>query len=144
MNAFYVPDLAGMIYTMPGMQTELNAVINRAGEFKGMSSHYSGAGFAGMSFAHPFFVRNFPVGYTEAAIAFALINSVSLAGGYLLLDTQFITPHLASLGAIEIPRAEYHRQLRAALAREADFTPKGYCPSPSSVLSGLSTVSGGL
>ena len=50
MNAFYVPDLAGMIYTMPGMQTELNAVINRAGEFKGMSSHYSGAGFAGMSF----------------------------------------------------------------------------------------------
>ncbi|QIL79187.1 ubiquinol oxidase subunit II [Diaphorobacter sp. HDW4A] len=50
MNAFYVPDLAGMIYTMPGMQTELNAVINKAGEFKGMSSHYSGAGFAGMSF----------------------------------------------------------------------------------------------
>lgn len=41
-------------------------------------------GFAGMSFAHPFFVRNFPVSYTEAAIAFALINSVSLAGGYLL------------------------------------------------------------
>ena len=27
MNAFYVPDLAGMIYAMPGMQTELNAVI---------------------------------------------------------------------------------------------------------------------
>ena len=50
MNAFYVPDLAGMIYTMPGMQTELNAVINKAGEFKGMSSHYSGAGFAGMNF----------------------------------------------------------------------------------------------
>lgn len=41
-------------------------------------------GFAGMSFAHPFFVRSFPVSYTEAAIAFALINSVSLAGGYLL------------------------------------------------------------
>jgi MFS family permease len=39
-------------------------------------------GFAGMSFAHPFFVRTFPVGYTEAAVAFALINSVSLAGGY--------------------------------------------------------------
>lgn len=50
MNAFYVPDLAGMIYTMPGMQTELNAVINKAGEFKGMSSHYSGEGFSGMTF----------------------------------------------------------------------------------------------
>ena len=44
-------------------------------------------GFAGMSFAHPFFVRSFPVGYTEAAVAFALINSVSLAGGYYLGGT---------------------------------------------------------
>jgi cytochrome o ubiquinol oxidase subunit 2 len=50
MNAFYVPDLAGMIYAMPGMQTELNAVINRAGVFNGMSSHYSGTGFSGMTF----------------------------------------------------------------------------------------------
>ncbi len=50
MNAFYVPDLAGMIYAMPGMQTELNAVINKAGVYQGMSSHYSGAGFSGMTF----------------------------------------------------------------------------------------------
>ena len=50
MNAFYVPDLAGMIYTMPGMQTELHAVINEAGEYRGMSSHYSGEGFSGMTF----------------------------------------------------------------------------------------------
>lgn len=50
MNAFYVPALAGMIYTMPGMQTELNAVINKPGVYQGMSSHYSGAGFSGMTF----------------------------------------------------------------------------------------------
>ena len=50
MNAFYIPALAGMIYTMPGMQTELNAVINQPGVYKGMSSHYSGAGFSGMHF----------------------------------------------------------------------------------------------
>src|SRR6218665_1244591 len=50
MNAFYVPVLAGMIYTMPGMQTELNAVINKPGVYNGMSSHYSGAGFSGMTF----------------------------------------------------------------------------------------------
>ncbi|MBH1966156.1 MAG: ubiquinol oxidase subunit II [Comamonadaceae bacterium] len=50
MNAFYVPDLAGMIYTMPGMQTELNAVINKPGVYRGMSSHYSGEGFSGMTF----------------------------------------------------------------------------------------------
>ena len=51
MNAFYVPELAGMIYTMPGMQTELNAVINHPGEFEGFSSNYSGAGFSHMRFA---------------------------------------------------------------------------------------------
>ena len=50
MNAFYVPALAGMIYTMPGMQTELHAVMGTAGEYEGFSSNYSGAGFSGMRF----------------------------------------------------------------------------------------------
>ncbi|WP_404299481.1 ubiquinol oxidase subunit II [Alicycliphilus denitrificans] len=50
MNAFYVPDLAGMIYAMPGMQTELNAVINKPGVFHGLASHNSGPGFSGMTF----------------------------------------------------------------------------------------------
>ena len=50
MNAFYVPALAGMIYTMPGMQTELHAVIGTEGQYEGLSSNYSGAGFSGMRF----------------------------------------------------------------------------------------------
>jgi len=50
MGSLYIPDLAGMIYAMPGMQTELNGVINREGVFKGMNSHYNGAGFSGMHF----------------------------------------------------------------------------------------------
>jgi cytochrome o ubiquinol oxidase subunit II len=50
MNAFYVPELAGMVYAMPGMQTKLNAVINHTGNFEGMSSNYSGAGFSDMHF----------------------------------------------------------------------------------------------
>ena len=41
-------------------------------------------------------------------------------GGYQLLDTQFITPHLATLGAVEITRAAYHSRLEAAVAAEAD------------------------
>jgi len=50
MNAFYVPALAGMIYTMPGMETKLHAVINKAGEYEGLSSNYSGDGFSHMRF----------------------------------------------------------------------------------------------
>ncbi|RTL43918.1 MAG: ubiquinol oxidase subunit II [Burkholderiales bacterium] len=50
MNTFYVPALAGMIYTMPGMETQLHAVINRPGVYDGQSAHYSGAGFSDMRF----------------------------------------------------------------------------------------------
>jgi leucyl/phenylalanyl-tRNA---protein transferase len=42
-------------------------------------------------------------------------------GGYRLLDAQFITPHLASLGAVEIPRLEYRKRLAQAIVFPADF-----------------------
>ena len=42
-------------------------------------------------------------------------------GGYRLLDTQFLTPHLARFGGIEISRARYHRLLADALAYRASF-----------------------
>ena len=51
MNAFYVPALAGMVYAMPAMQSQLHAVINKAGVYDGFSANYSGAGFSGMRFA---------------------------------------------------------------------------------------------
>ncbi|MEM1364278.1 MAG: leucyl/phenylalanyl-tRNA--protein transferase [Pseudomonadota bacterium] len=44
-------------------------------------------------------------------------------GGFSLLDTQFITGHLARFGAIEIPASSYRHVLDAALAHEADFYP---------------------
>jgi cytochrome o ubiquinol oxidase subunit II len=50
MNSFFVPALAGQIYAMPGMQTQLHAVINRTGDFEGFSANYSGAGFSDMRF----------------------------------------------------------------------------------------------
>jgi cytochrome o ubiquinol oxidase subunit 2 len=50
MNSFFIPALAGQIYAMPGMQTQLNAIINKPGEFDGLSANYSGAGFSGMRF----------------------------------------------------------------------------------------------
>ena len=43
------------------------------------------------------------------------------AGGFTLLDTQFVTEHLARLGAIEIHRSHYRRLLRDALRRQGDF-----------------------
>lgn len=48
------------------------------------------------------------------------------AGGFQLFDTQFLTPHLASLGGIEIARADYHDRLGRALSSSATFDPPGY------------------
>lgn len=50
-----------------------------------------------------------------------LVDRLNVAG-FTLFDTQFITPHLASLGAIEIPRARYRALLDQALEGDADFT----------------------
>ncbi len=51
MNSFYVPALAGQVYAMTGMQTKLNAVINKEGEYSGFSANYSGHGFSHMRFS---------------------------------------------------------------------------------------------
>ncbi len=50
MNAFFVPQLGSMIYTMNGMTTQLYLQADRLGDFYGRSSHFSGDGFAGMEF----------------------------------------------------------------------------------------------
>lgn len=52
MNSFYIPALAGQIYAMPGMETQLNAVINEPGTFDGFSANFSGAGFSHMRFKY--------------------------------------------------------------------------------------------
>ena len=50
LNAFFVPQLGSMIYTMNGMTTQLNLHADSPGIFQGLSSHYSGAGFSDMHF----------------------------------------------------------------------------------------------
>ena len=44
------------------------------------------------------------------------------AGGFRLLDTQFVTDHLRAYGAVEAPRAHYHKLLQAALEVQSDWT----------------------
>lgn len=43
------------------------------------------------------------------------------AGGFTLLDTQFVTPHLATLGAVAVSRRKYHRMLDKAIGTPANF-----------------------
>jgi cytochrome o ubiquinol oxidase subunit 2 len=50
MNSFWIPQLGGQIYAMPGMATELHLMATRDGTFNGSSANISGSGFAGMAF----------------------------------------------------------------------------------------------
>jgi cytochrome o ubiquinol oxidase subunit II len=50
MNSFSVPAIAGQIYAMAGMETQLNAVVDQPGTYQGLSANYSGAGFSHMNF----------------------------------------------------------------------------------------------
>lgn len=50
MNAFFIPQLGSMIYTMNGMTTQLHLQADAPGTFRGISAHYSGEGFSDMHF----------------------------------------------------------------------------------------------
>ncbi|KNG92628.1 leucyl/phenylalanyl-tRNA--protein transferase [Pseudaestuariivita atlantica] len=60
---------------------------------------------------------------TDASkIALAFLVDRLIRAGFTLCDTQFLTDHLASLGGIEIDRADYKARLRRALVLHPDFT----------------------
>jgi leucyl/phenylalanyl-tRNA--protein transferase len=79
-------------------------------------------GLYGVSLGAVFFGESMFSRVTDASKV-ALVHLVMRLrlGGYRLLDTQFVTPHLARFGAIEIPRARYHRLLADALRYRAVF-----------------------
>jgi leucyl/phenylalanyl-tRNA--protein transferase len=54
----------------------------------------------------------------------ALVHLVARlrCGGYRLLDTQFVTDHLKTFGAVEVSRRQYHKVLDAAVAAEVDLS----------------------
>lgn len=60
-------------------------------------------------------------------------------GGFRLLDAQFVNPHLERLGAVAMPRAEYHRVMEPLLERDADFFAFTQDDDPEAVLAWAST-----
>jgi cytochrome o ubiquinol oxidase subunit 2 len=50
MNSFFIPQLGGQIYAMPGMETKLSLLADKAGSYRGLSAQFSGDGFSDMHF----------------------------------------------------------------------------------------------
>lgn len=81
-------------------------------------------GLYGLALGAAFFGESMFSRRTDASKV-ALVHLVARlkAGGFRLLDTQFVTAHLSRFGAIEIPRQDYRRLLSDALIRPARFDP---------------------
>ena len=90
------------------------------------NSHLIG-GVYGVTIGAAFFGESM---FSEAAngskIALAYLHDRLLKAGFLLFDTQFLTEHLASLGAIEISQAQYLVKLETALNKNATFLDLNY------------------
>jgi leucyl/phenylalanyl-tRNA--protein transferase len=131
-------DFAGVIAacaaSKPGrLETWINAPIERLyGQLHALGRAHSvevreadgelvgglyGVSLGGAFFGESMFSRRRDV----SKIALTHLAGRLIAGGYRLLDTQFLTDHLTQFGAVEIDRAEYHRRLKSALATDGDF-----------------------
>ena len=78
-------------------------------------------GVYGLALGAAFFAESKFSRRTDASkLALAELVARLRRGGFRLLDTQYLTPHLARLGGIEVPRAVYRKQLERALAVGAD------------------------
>jgi leucyl/phenylalanyl-tRNA--protein transferase len=79
-------------------------------------------GLYGIALGAAFFGESmFSTERDASKVALAHLVARLRAGGFTLLDTQFLTEHLSTFGAEEISRAEYIQRLRSALSRQADF-----------------------
>jgi leucyl/phenylalanyl-tRNA--protein transferase len=90
-------------------------------------------GLYGVSLGRAFFGESMVSRARDASkIAIAHLVARLRAGGWRLLDCQFITPHLASLGAIEIPQRDYLARLYSVLSEGAGAgaAADGAVPSP--------------
>ena len=80
-------------------------------------------GLYGVSLGRAFFGESMFHRARDAANV-ALVHLVARlkAGHYRLLDTQFVTDHLRTFGAVEVSRSAYHKLLDAALVGHGDFS----------------------
>ena len=91
-------------------------------------------GVYGVTLGAAFFGESMFSRRTDASkVALAYLVDRLRQGGFRLFDAQFLTAHLASLGAVEVSRAIYQQRLAEAVARRADFT-RPPIPSPQEVL----------
>jgi leucyl/phenylalanyl-tRNA--protein transferase len=105
--------------------TRLFTALHRMGYGHSVECRREGAlvgGLYGVAIGGAFFGESmFSLARDASKVALVHLVARLLVGGFTLLDTQFVTTHLAQFGAIEIPRAEYKARLAAAVTAPASW-----------------------
>ncbi|MGR3500132.1 MAG: leucyl/phenylalanyl-tRNA--protein transferase [Limimaricola soesokkakensis] len=108
---------------------DLYTALHRMGFAHSVEIRHDGAltgGIYGVTLGSAFFGESMFSRRTDASkLAMAWLVDRLRLGGFTLFDAQFLTPHLASLGFVEIPRAHYKAALAEALALPGDFIAPG-------------------
>lgn len=92
-------------------------------------------GLYGVALKGAFFGESMFSTSTDASkVALIYLCARLIAGRFTLLDTQFITSHLAQFGAEEISRVEFHKRLGAAMLREGDFAALPVSTRPEAII----------
>lgn len=104
---------------------DLYCTLHRMGRAHCVECRQNGrlvGGLYGVSLGAAFFGESMFSRVTDASkVALVYLATSLVQGGYLFIDTQFITRHLARFGAVEIPRNEYRRLLKDALKHNTVF-----------------------
>lgn len=91
-----------------------------AWDAEGLAGGLYGVAVGGLFAAESMFFRRTDASKAALMGLIELLRGAGDAGGRLL-DVQWATPHLVSLGAVEVPRADYRRRLAAALPLSSPF-----------------------
>ena len=124
MNSFFVPQLGSQIYAMGGMETHLNLLADRPGEYPGISANFSGDGFAEMRFT----VSAVPPGdFTAWLQQVRGAGSALDAAGYAALAKPSKAVPPASYGSVE---AKLFERIRDETTTGSGKTAAGaaWCP----------------
>lgn len=117
---------------------DLYSRLHATGHAHAVEVRHAGAlvgGVYGVAIGAAFFGESMFSRRTDASkLALAYLIDRLRAGGFTLFDVQFLTAHLARLGAVEIPRAQYRKQLQTAISTPADFDRQGSVPTPQGVI----------
>ena len=104
---------------------ELYATLHTMGRAHSVEAWQGGelaGGLYGVALGGAFFGESMFTRVTDASkVALVHLVAILRAGGFTLLDTQFLTEHLTRFGAVEIDREAYRARLAQALSIQADF-----------------------